>query len=114
MKAWRRVLPSTTDKRVQTEGQRGFTLIELLVVVVIIAILAGLLLPASSRANATARTMVCLNNVRQLQVCWHLYASDSGEKLPPSIDWVAGVMTYDNNPDNTNTLKLLEHKPGRL
>jgi prepilin-type processing-associated H-X9-DG protein len=51
-------------------------LIELLVVIAVIAILASLLLPALTRARASARTAVCLGAKRQLGLAWHLYADD--------------------------------------
>ncbi len=63
---------------------RAFTLIELLVVVTIIAILAGLLLPALARAKTRATSAACLSNQRQLQLCWHLYTTDNNDFLVPN------------------------------
>jgi len=62
----------------------AFTLIELLVVIAIIAILAALLLPALNQAKQRAQTAACMNNLKQLQLCFHLYVGDNGDFLPPN------------------------------
>jgi prepilin-type N-terminal cleavage/methylation domain-containing protein/prepilin-type processing-associated H-X9-DG protein len=55
----------------------AFTLVELLVVIAVIAILAAMLLPALSRAKASALVVACMNNERQMGIALNMYVSDN-------------------------------------
>ena len=70
--------------KLQRRRRAGFTLIELLVAIAIIALLAAMLLPALNKAKEKGTTARCLNNLRQLQVCWHSYTLDNRDVLPPN------------------------------
>lgn len=70
-------------------ARRGaFTLIEVLVSVAIISLLISILLPALKQARATARSTVCLSQLRQMAVAAQSYASSSSASYPPYMDTV--------------------------
>ena len=65
-----------------------FTVVELLVVVSLIVLLLALLLPALGNTRRWARTMVCLNNHRQLLMATSSYATDNDDYMP-FTNWLA-------------------------
>jgi prepilin-type N-terminal cleavage/methylation domain-containing protein/prepilin-type processing-associated H-X9-DG protein len=94
----------------------GFTLTELSVVTGVIGVLASLLTTGLSKAKGTSQSMSCLNNLRQLQLAWHMYADDHNDTLPanqwftvewgdgcpqgiPAVSgsWVVGTVENDRN-----------------
>jgi prepilin-type N-terminal cleavage/methylation domain-containing protein len=68
----------------QWAKQNAFTLIELLVVIAIIAILAAILMPVLAAAKGRALQAQCINNTKELQIGWELYATDNQDYMLPN------------------------------
>lgn len=74
---------------------KGFTLIEMLVVIAIIGILASMLMPSLQKALNTAKSISCVNNMRQVGLQFMSYIGDNNDNPPPydnfnTVAWLAG------------------------
>lgn len=75
-----------------------FSLIELLIVISIIAILAGLLLPALNAAKSKGLAISCVNNLKNTGVMFMSYADDFGDFFPaPMIPKGNGISGSGTN-----------------
>lgn len=86
--------------------RNAFTLIELLVVIAIIGILAALLFPVFSKAKNQGAKTTDINNLKQIMIAVHVYASDAGDHVPPP-NWDDGHgkiigWLYKPSPPETN------------
>lgn len=100
----------------QSDVSAAFTLLELIVVIALIAVLAGLLLPALSSARTNAASAACMGHLGQLQKAWLLYVDDHHGTLPPNGSrkvefdqvstpgsWVVGNAQIETNTANLET-----------
>lgn len=89
--------------------RKSFTMIELLVVLAIILLLASMILPSLAKARERARTISCINNLKQLSLAFTIYSdSNNGYMLIGCNDqnqwighnWRSGLFTgMENNYD---------------
>jgi prepilin-type processing-associated H-X9-DG protein len=65
-----------------------------LALVPVIAILAGMLLPALSSAKNKSQSIMCMNNMKQLALGLLMYAGDNNDQLPQGANWCDAIQPY--------------------
>jgi prepilin-type N-terminal cleavage/methylation domain-containing protein/prepilin-type processing-associated H-X9-DG protein len=121
-------MPSPVHRRPPRTIAVAFTLVELLMVIAIIGVVAAFLLPALNQAKVRAQSISCLNNLKQLQICWHMYANDNNDVIVPNnyvfsvsmgttnaplaptsedqMTWCRGIAPLDTNAIDENVSML--------
>ena len=79
-------------------SHKAFTLIELLVVIVIIAALAGIILPVYGSVQLAGRRTQSLSNMRQLGMAALSYCNDNNGSLPAQGDATSWASAATNTP----------------
>src|SRR5215472_4579235 len=115
--------PVKNEKIIRPAAPRrreGFTLIELLVVIAIIAILAAMLLPALACSKRKGHQVVCLSNLKQLNLASSMYATDMGCLLAYSSPnykngiWIGTLIDYYSKADSVRLCPAALDKPNPL
>jgi prepilin-type processing-associated H-X9-DG protein len=83
-------------RRLSTRHVGAFTLVETLIVVAIIAVLAGVLLPAASKGIKRSQEAGCLNNLRQIGVGTEMFLQDYNGYMPDLNWWAQELLPYVN------------------
>lgn len=75
----------------------SFTLIEVLVTIAIISFLASLMAPSLRGGKQRAKSIVCMNNLRQISLAILLYANDHDQRVPYVVEPMSGEDPSDTN-----------------
>jgi prepilin-type N-terminal cleavage/methylation domain-containing protein len=70
-----------TPKYTPNRDRAGFTIVELIVVLAMIGLVAATLLPALASSKPNSQLFQCMNNLKQLQRAWLMYADDNADRL---------------------------------
>jgi len=93
------------------------------VLIAIIAIHAGMLLPALSKSKTKAQGIKCMSNLKQLELAHLLYPDDNNDRITAPgnsrdepYQWVGGWLGWPGPwpSDNTNTLMISDQKNSKF
>jgi len=65
-----------------------------LVLLPVMAILAGMLLPALASAKTKSQSIMCMSNMKQLALGLRMYADDNKDQFPQGANWCDAIQPY--------------------
>jgi prepilin-type N-terminal cleavage/methylation domain-containing protein len=75
--------PSMSNQK--TARPLGFTFLEMIVVLVVLAVLAGMLLPTMTHRKQRSRQISCSNNLKQIGLAFQVFANDHDGRFPMQV-----------------------------
>lgn len=91
-----------------------------LALIPVIAILAGLMLPALAKAKEKAQRINCVNNMKQIGLAARMWSNDHGGKFPPDFASMSNELTNPKilacpgDSSKTRAMNWSEFGPGNL
>src|SRR4051794_38777944 len=78
--------------------KQGLTLTEILVAIVVIAVLAGLLLPALNKPHHGRGRINCVSNLKQVGLAMRMFSNEHNDKFPWAVPMASGgSLEYSNS-----------------
>jgi prepilin-type N-terminal cleavage/methylation domain-containing protein/prepilin-type processing-associated H-X9-DG protein len=108
------VVALNVEMKMKDKQKNAFTLIELLIVIAIIAILAGILIPALGRAKLQARGVVCSSNLRQISIANNGYAAENKDRYVRAAWDITGDNFHRWHGVRTNLNEPFDSRKGPL
>jgi type II secretory pathway pseudopilin PulG len=90
------------------------------VLIPVIAILAGLLLPALAKAKDKAQRINCMNNMKQIGLAARMWSNSNGEKFPPDFASMSNelvsprILVCPGDASKTRVMNWSEFGPGNV
>lgn len=95
----------------RAEKERGLTLVEVVVVIMVIAVLACMLVPASTPNRARAIRIQCVNNLKQVGLADRNWAGNHGDRYPNEISVTnGGTMEFMNGSNGFRFFQIMSNE----
>ena len=120
---------SVASAKTQSAPRAAFILRDLLAIICTLILLTFLGAPAMKRMNDRSKSVLCMNNLKQLIAAWQMYADENDGRLiendhggqiaflnndPTNAPWACGWLDWSTSSYNTNILYLRSSRYSRL